>query len=259
VTRPTKRRAEALAERLDRAFRRGDWERVATLCDTLCNGKERFCYSMGVEAGTRAVGYARVSTTEQGTSGLGLDAQQAAITAHCDQRRWVLTTIHSEVASGAKRKRRPILETALGELEKGDILIVAKADRLARSLGTYVGLIDRARADGWSIVAADGSIDLTTPHGRAMAGMAAVFAELEAELIGDRTKVALNAARARGQRLGRPPVELPTATRALVLRLRKQGQSLRAIAEHLNQQGTSSPLGASWYPSTVKRVLEAAT
>lgn len=207
-----------------------------------------------MEAGTRAIAYARVSTEEQGTSGLGLDAQAAAIRRHVEQRRWILATTYTEIASGAKQKRRPVLETALNQLEKGDVLIVAKADRLARSLSTYVHLIDRARNEGWAIVAADGSIDLTTPHGRAMAGMAAVFAELEADLIGDRTRIALAAAKARGVKLGRQPLPLPQSVVDHVKHERRAGKSLRTIAATLNTAGTPSPTGGRWHAPTVARI-----
>jgi hypothetical protein len=67
--------------------------------------------------------------------------------------------------------------------------------RRANASPAYVRLMEAARAGGWTIVSADGSIDLTTPHGRAMANMAAVFAELERDLIGERTRVALKVAR----------------------------------------------------------------
>ena len=206
---------------------------------------------------TRAVAYCRCSTQEQGASGLGLDAQEAAIRAHCEQRSWILAAVHREVASGAKNKRRPVLDAALDELGQGDVLVVAKADRLARSLSAYVHLIDRSRRDGWAIVAADGTIDLTTPHGRAMSAMAAVFGELEAELIGDRTKVALAAARERGTRLGRRPAAFPGTLLQEIHSLRAQGWTLQRIADHLNVTGRHAPQGGRWHPQSVNRVLAA--
>jgi DNA invertase Pin-like site-specific DNA recombinase len=209
-----------------------------------------------MEAGTRAVGYLRVSTSEQGTSGLGLDAQEAAVGAHCEQRQWVLAAIEREIASGAKQKRRPVLEATLSQLASGDVLIVAKADRLARSLSAYVRLIDRARSEGWAIVAADGSVDLTTPHGRAMSAMAAVFGELEAELIGDRTKVALAAAKAKGVQLGRRPAPLPARVGRQMESMRSRGLSLRTIATHLNERDVPAPQGGGWHATSVSRALD---
>jgi DNA invertase Pin-like site-specific DNA recombinase len=207
-----------------------------------------------VEAGSRALAYCRVSTQEQGISGLGFDAQEAAIRGYCEPRAWVLTAVHREVASGAKKKRRPVLEAILDELTPGDVLVVAKADRLARSVSAYVGLIDRARQEGWTIVATDGSIDLLTPNGRAMSAMSAVFGELEAELIGDRTKVALAAAKAGGKQLGRRPAPLPQGVAAKITRLRTKGESLRLIADVLNHAGIPSPDGGRWCAATVSRV-----
>lgn len=207
-----------------------------------------------MEAGTRVVGYARVSTTEQGNSGLGLDAQHAAIRAECDRREWVLVAIHHEVASAAKRKRRPILELALGELGRGDVLLVSKADRLARSLSAYVGLLEQARQGRWNIVAVDGSIDLTTPHGRAMAAMAQVFAALEAELIGERTKAALGAAKERGIQIGRRPEPRDPAVVARIKQEHEAGMNSTAIARGLNADGVPA-LGRQWYYASVERIL----
>jgi DNA invertase Pin-like site-specific DNA recombinase len=212
-----------------------------------------------VEAGSRAVAYVRVSTTEQGISGLGLDAQESAIRAYADHRQWVLGTVHREVASGAKNKRREELEAALETLGRGDVLVVAKADRLARSLTAYVHLIDRARSEGWLIIAADGSIDLSTPQGRAMSGMSAVFAELEADIIGDRTKAALQAAKARGTQLGRKPKPLAPGVAEDVLRWHRAGESLRTIAARLDETGAKTAAGKThWHPSTVQRVITSA-
>ena len=211
-----------------------------------------------MEAGSRAIAYLRVSTSEQGVSGLGLEAQEAAIRAYADHRQWVLGSVYREIASGAKNKPRPILKDALEQLARGDVLVVAKADRLARSLSAYVEIITRSRAEGWMIVATDGSIDLSTPHGRAMSGMAAVFADLEAELIGDRTRVALQAAKARGKRLGRRPTPLPKGVARNVSRWHRAGESLRDIAKRLNDAGVETATGSGhWHAATVKRVIEA--
>jgi DNA invertase Pin-like site-specific DNA recombinase len=228
---------------------------------TARNSDLPFCYAGGVEAGTRALAYCRVSTTEQGVSGLGLDAQEAAIRAYCERRGWRLASVVREVASGQKKTKLPVLEALLCQLTRGDVLVVAKADRLARSLSAYVALIDRAHAGGWHLVAADGSVDLLTPHGRAMAAMGAVFAQLEAELIGDRTRVALQAAKQRGTTLGRRPSPLPAGVASKIARLRGEGESLRAIADVLNHASVPAPDGGRWYAATVsrvsKRVLEA--
>lgn len=206
-----------------------------------------------MEAGTRAVVYRRVSTIEQGHSGLGLEAQDAAIRTYCDQRGWIIASIHHDVCSGS-RKHRAGLTAALADLHRGDVLVVSKLDRLARSLSTFVRLVERAQAEGWAIAAADGSVDLTTPHGRAMAAMAAVFADLEREMIGTRTREALAAARARGVQLGRQPLALPPGIVERVKRQRNAGASLRRIAGELNAAGILAPGGGRWHAPTVNRI-----
>lgn len=124
------------------------------------------------------LGYVRVSTQEQADTRLGLEAQEAAIRAEADRRGWDLTMYRDEGASG--KHVNPGLRDALGELAAGlaDGLIVAKLDRLARSVGHASDIMDRASAQGWSLVMLDIAVDITTPSGEAMANMMATFAQL---------------------------------------------------------------------------------
>ena len=154
-----------------------------------------------------AYGYCRVSTEEQGGDGYGLAAQRAAIKAYCASRDWKLAGMHSEIASASSMKR-PLLEEAIqkaGQWHGKGIVVVSRLDRLTRSTLHFAQLLERADAEGWKLVCLDPNVDMTTPYGRAMAGMAAVFAQLERELISQRTKEGMAAARAAGVRLGRPP------------------------------------------------------
>jgi DNA invertase Pin-like site-specific DNA recombinase len=211
------------------------------------------------------VGYVRVSTEEQGTSGLGLDAQRAAIRQAVEERGWSLITIHQDVASGRSINGRPGLEAALGAVESGEAggLVVAKLDRLSRSLRDLGGYLERAAANGWALVVLDPGVDTSTPHGEAMAGVAGVFARLEARLISQRTKDALAIARLRGVRLGRPPTDAPhlRAARRRAKLMRSRGKrSLAGIAEQFNAEGISTPTGAGrWHPMTVRRLVATET
>lgn len=199
-----------------------------------------------------------MSTAEQGDSGLGLEAQRYAIRAECDRRGWILVAVLEDAgASGKSLNGRPALASALSMVSAGDAegIIVAKLDRLSRSLIDFVGLVARAQREGWNLVALDLGIDLSTPAGEAMANVMATFAQLERRLISQRTKDALAVRRSQGFRLGRPPSTTSTLERR-VYRLRAKGHSLQAIADELNRRGVPTLRGGlEWRPSTIHRVI----
>ncbi len=157
---------------------------------------------------TAVIGYVRVSTAEQADSGLGLAAQRSTIEAECDHRGWTLSAVYEDAASGKSMSGRRALGEAIGVLDEGDAsaLVVAKLDRLSRSVVDAAELLNRAQRAGWALVACDLGVDTTTPAGEAMANVMATFAQLERRLIGQRTRDALAMAKAAGVRLGRPPV-----------------------------------------------------
>lgn len=162
------------------------------------------------------IGYARVSTTDQ-----NLDAQTDALAAAGAER------IFADKTSGAKRER-PELEKLLDQLRPGDVVVVAKYDRLARSLRDLLDLVEaiKERGAGFRSLAED--IDTTTPAGRLVFHVFASIAQFERERIAERTKEGLKAAKARGRVGGRPPA-LSSAQKAEVRRMRDDEQ--RAISE----------------------------
>lgn len=207
---------------------------------------------------TRVVGYARVSTDEQADSGLGLGAQRDAIQAECARRGWILITVQTDsAASGKSLNGRPALVAALEAVEsdRADALVVAKLDRLSRSLHDFAGLMARAQAKGWNLVALDLGIDLATPAGEFMANVMASAVQWERRIIGQRTRDALAVKRAQGVRLGRPR----TLSDVVIRRIsddRCRGRSLAAIANDLNTDDVPTAHGgALWYASTVRAVL----
>lgn len=206
----------------------------------------------------RVVGYVRVSTGEQAESGAGLDAQRTAITTEAQRRSWKLEEVcEDRGASGRSVQGRAGLRRALGLVEGqlADALVVAKLDRLSRSLLDFAALMERSRRRGWALVALDLGVDTTTPSGEMLANVLAVFAQFERRLIGQRTREALAAKRARGVRLGRRP-KLPHAVCARIRAMRKHGRTLRQIAEALNRDDVATAHGGRrWYPSTVLAVL----
>jgi DNA invertase Pin-like site-specific DNA recombinase len=205
-------------------------------------------------------GYCRVSTEEQAVSGLGLKAQENAIRRECERRGLDLIALHEDAGVSAKTLKRPALESALASLDAGEgsVLMVAKLDRLTRSVHDATGLMARAEQSGWGLVALDAPVDTTTPQGAAMALVLAVFAELERRLIGERTKAALTVSRAQGVRLGRPQT-LSADLREHVVSMRQSGMTLEAIASKLNVECVpTSQGGKKWWPATVRSIVQAA-
>lgn len=167
------------------------------------------------------IGYARVST-----EGQHLDAQQDALRGAGCERVW------AEIVSGAQRQR-PALERLLDQLRPGDVVVVTKYDRLARSLLDLLAIVEsiRARGGGFRSLAED--IDTTTPAGRLVFHVFASIAQFERERLAERTREGLAAARRRGRVGGRPPA-LSAMQRAEARRLCQDGRSLADIARLFN-------------------------
>ncbi|MGH7641212.1 MAG: recombinase family protein [Candidatus Dormibacteria bacterium] len=205
----------------------------------------------------KVIGYARVSTLEQADSGLGLEAQRRAIRSECERRGWELVGIEEDAGWSGKTVNRPGLQRALDACDGGtaDGLVVAKLDRLSRSVQHAAALLVQAQRSGWALVALDLGVDLSTPSGEVMAHVLSAIAQFERRLIGQRTRDALAVRRAQGVKLGRPRV-LARSVVSRIARERKAGRTLQAIADRLNQDGVATAQGgASWWPSTVAKVL----
>jgi len=210
------------------------------------------------EPSLRAVAYLRVSTTEQADSGAGLAAQRAAIDAEVERREWTLLAVQTDTASGKSIAGREALDAALAMVESGsaDVLVVAKLDRLSRSLLDFAALMARARSKGWILVALDLGIDLSTPAGEFLASVMASAAQWERRIIGQRTKEALAAKKAAGVQLGRPR-SVPEAVIDRIRVERAAGATLQRIADGLSADRTPTGQGGlRWYPSTVGQVLQ---
>lgn len=157
----------------------------------------------------RVFGYVRVSHEEQARSGASLPAQREQIRAFCRARRWTLMGIMSdEGVSGATLKRRPGLQAALEVLERGEatVLVVTKLDRLSRSVRDIFSLVEGTfTTNGASLVSIGESLDATTAVGKAFLGILAVLAQMERELVSERTRAALDHIRSTGRYIGRVP------------------------------------------------------
>ena len=210
-------------------------------------------------AGTRAIGYVRVSTGEQGESGLGLKAQMAAIRAACALRGWELVAVREEVKSGARADNRPVLAEVFRALRAGeaDAVVVAKLDRLSRSVVDAGRLLEEARKGGFNIVALDLGLDLSTPTGELVANVLAAVAQWERRMIGQRTSEALQVKIAGGWTSPSWKARVPRAVRRRIVEMAEAGLSQRAIANRLNADGVPA-VGGSWHRGTVIRVLRQA-
>lgn len=204
------------------------------------------------------IGYVRVSTEEQADSRAGLEAQRAAILAEAERRGWHLVEVIEDAGFSGKDLKRPGIAAALDALKahRADALVVARLDRLSRSMLDFSGILDRAARERWALVALDLGVDTTTPSGEMMANVLATFAQFERRLIGQRTRDALAEKRKAGVVLGRPRT-LPDAVRARIAADRAAGMSLPRIAAALNAEAVPTAQGGrQWYPTTVKAVLD---
>jgi DNA invertase Pin-like site-specific DNA recombinase len=201
-----------------------------------------------------------VSTEEQKRSRAGIDAQRRAILREAERRGWEQIEIIEDVGSG-RDLRRSGVRAALEALERGEAsaLVVAKLDRLSRSMLDFASIMQRAQKQSWALIALDCAVDTTTPAGEAMANVMATFAQFERRLIGQRTREALEAKRAEGVKLGRPPA----ISDELAERIRKEreaGATLQKIADRLNEEGVPTPRGGKeWRTSSLTPVLPSRT
>ena len=227
-----------------------------------------FTANVSTMAAGKFIPYYRVSTARQGRSGLGLDAQRAAVEAFLNGGSWQIIEEFIETESG-KRDDRPELQKALASCRiHRATLLIAKLDRLSRDAAFLLGLqkagvkftaVDMPQADNFTV------------------GILAVLAEKERELIASRTREALAAAKRRGVRLGGNRGNLPSvahigALASARLRSRKaeeraqdlkpvlspmlhEGKSLSAIAAELNAKAIPSPRGGRWQATQVRRLI----
>jgi DNA invertase Pin-like site-specific DNA recombinase len=209
------------------------------------------------------VAYYRVSTDRQGQSGLGLEAQRAAVLSYLDGGNWTMVAEFTEVESG-KHANRPQLAAALAACKKHKAkLVIAKLDRLSRNLAFIATLMD----SGVEFIAVD------NPHANKLTiHILAAVAQHEREMISRRTKDALQAAKARGKRLGNPKLAevLPMALEAnkkaadrfaanvvpIIRQIQASGvSSLRGVARALAARGVQTARGGQWTARMVINVL----
>jgi DNA invertase Pin-like site-specific DNA recombinase len=208
----------------------------------------------------------RVSTGGQGKSGLGLEAQREMIARFAAANGFELVAEHQEVETGKGADaldRRPMLRKALAQAKKlACAVIVAKLDRLSRDVHFISGLM--AQRVPFLVAELGPRVPPFMLH------IYAAFAEEERRVISERTKAALQAAKARGVRLGNPKIEVAHAknsaeadafaarVRPMIEGYRAEGLSLRAIAAKLTERGVATARGGRWEAAQVRGVLRRA-
>jgi DNA invertase Pin-like site-specific DNA recombinase len=211
-------------------------------------------------AALRMLGYSRVSTDEQVDSHAGLDAQQHMLERAFEYEGWQCAGLLADEGVSGKDLERPELKRALEMIIDGeaDGLVVAKLDRLTRSVVDFADLLEWFQLADAKFVALDLRLDTSTATGEFAASLMALVAQWERRTIGERTRVAMAAKRQRGEATGLPSLldETHREVRERILELRDEGLSRTAIAEQLTREGWKTARGAKiWRPSALQVVL----
>ncbi len=221
-----------------------------------------------------AIGYARVSTDEQAREGVSLEAQVARIRAYAQAKELELADVLTDEGISGKTLERPALRKLLQRCERGEVghVVVVKLDRLTRRTRDLLALVDDLfLARHIELHSVSESLDTSSPHGKFVLTIFGGLAQMERELIGERTRSAMAHLRANGLATSHPPLgfrrngsrkhrmlpvpeELAIVHR--ILDLWRSGLSYRAIAAKLNENGAPTKQGARWYHGTVARVVQ---
>jgi len=219
----------------------------------------------------KTVGYIRVSTDEQANEGVSLDNQRKRIEAFCIAKDWELINVYEDAGKSGKDLSRDGIQKLIKDSGKGifNAVVVYKVDRLTRRQRDLWMLIeDVFEPDGIGFVSVNEPFDTTSAIGKACLGMIGVFAQLERDLIAERTKDALKYKKEQGDYLGTVPLgydivggELQEREDELAIvryakKLRAGGYSLGKIVESLNSEGVPTKRGGKWHKSTVSYLLK---
>ncbi len=223
----------------------------------------------------KAIGYVRVSTTEQATEGISLENQKAKITAYCALNDMELVGIIEDAGKSGKNLNREGIHDLLSRIKGKEVeaVIVYKLDRLSRKVIDTLNLIETFEKYCIAFHSLNEKIDTSTAMGRFFLNITASLAQMERDLISERTRDALQMKIANGQRAGQIPygydlsddgntLKVRTIEQdaiSLVKRLNGMGYSFRAICRELDTQGFC-PRGEAgkWHPQTVKNILRKA-
>jgi site-specific DNA recombinase len=222
----------------------------------------------------KAIGYVRVSTEKQADFGVSLEAQSEKVRAMVVVQGAELAEIIIEAGESAKSLNRPGMERLLSLVDAGavDVVIIAKLDRLTRSVKDLAELLERFTRRGVSLVSVAESLDTGTAAGRLVLNIMTAVSQWEREAIGERTRDAMHHKRANGERVGTVPfgyhvaadglhLEADPAEQGILSRIRElkaAGYTTRRIAHELNRQEFTTRRGTAWRFQYVAGALRAA-
>jgi DNA invertase Pin-like site-specific DNA recombinase len=221
-----------------------------------------------------AIGYARVSTDKQADFGVSLEAQTEKVRAMAVVQGSELLDVIVDAGESAKSLNRPGMERLLALVDAGAVntVIVAKLDRLTRSVKDLAELLERFTRRGVSLVSVAESLDTGTAAGRLVLNIMVSVSQWEREAIGERTRDAMHHKRANGERVGTVPfgyrvaadgchLEPEPAEQSILSRIRElkaAGFTTRRIAAELNREGCTTRRGTAWRHEYVVKALKAA-
>jgi site-specific DNA recombinase len=222
----------------------------------------------------KAIGYVRVSTEKQADYGVSLEAQSEKVRAMAVVQGAELAEVIIDAGESAKNLNRPGMARLLSLVNASavDTVIIAKLDRLTRSVKDLAELLEQFTRRGVSLVSVAESLDTGTAAGRLVLNIMASVSQWEREAIGERTRDAMHHKRANGERVGTVPFGYRTAADGLHLEadsaeqgilsrireLRAAGHTIRQIADELSRQGFTTRRGTAWRFQYVAEVLRAA-
>lgn len=217
----------------------------------------------------KVIGYIRVSTDEQATAGVSLDAQRAKLEQYCALYDLELVDVVVDAGVSAKNLRREGLQSALAALDAGnaDGLLVAKLDRLTRSVRDLADLLEGYFGTRFALLSVAEKVDTSSAAGRMILNIMATVSQWEREVIGERTSAALQHKLSKGEHVGAPALgwemcegklqklDAEQAVVDRILELRRAGCTLQVIADTLTAENVPTKRGGKWAPATVRLVL----
>jgi site-specific DNA recombinase len=222
----------------------------------------------------KAIGYVRVSTEKQADFGVSLDAQTAKVRAMAVVQSAELVDLIIDAGESAKSLQRPGMVRLLALVDAGavDTVIIAKLDRLTRSVADLAELLKRFERRGVSLVSVADSLDTRSAAGRLVLNIMVTVSQWEREAIGERTRDAMRHKRAKGERVGTVPfgyrlsgdgvkLEAENLEQGVLSRIRElkaDGLTTRQIAAELNRRGFTTRRGTAWRFQYVAQALRCA-